>query len=104
MKRKKLTALLLAATMTVSLVLTGCGGNNGTVKEENTQPDAEESSNESAEGTDAEEAAREGGTYTGKDTLVIAESGDCGTLAPTGATVDCRSDINTQLYESLFRF
>ena len=66
MKRKKLTALLLAATMTVSLVLTGCGGNNGTVKEENTQPDAEESSNESAEGTDAEEAAREGGTYTGK--------------------------------------
>ena len=35
MKRKKLTALLLAATMTVSLVLTGCGGNNATVKEEN---------------------------------------------------------------------
>ena len=61
MKRKKLTALLLAATMTVSLVLTGCGGNNGTVKEENTQPAAEESSSESAEGTDEGEDAQESG-------------------------------------------
>lgn len=104
MKKKKLTALLLAVTMTASLVLTGCGGNNGTGNEENAQPAAEENSDDQAESTDAGETSEESEVYTGKDTLVIAEAGDCGTLAPTGATVDCRSDINTQLYESLFRY
>lgn len=43
-------------------------------------------------------------TALAKDSLVIAEEGDCGTLAPTGPTVACRADINNQVYESLFRF
>lgn len=39
-----------------------------------------------------------------KDTLVIAEQADCGTMAPTGATIECRSDICLQVYDGLFRF
>lgn len=49
-------------------------------------------------------AAASGTTAFAKDALVIAEEADCGTLAPTGATVDCRTDINYQVYEGLFRF
>lgn len=39
-----------------------------------------------------------------KDDLVIAEMMDCGTLAPTGPTVEMRSDITYQVYEGLFRY
>ena len=39
-----------------------------------------------------------------KDTLVIAEDVDCGTLAPTGPTISTRTDIYLQVYDGLFRF
>lgn len=80
---KRILATLSALTLTASLA--ACGG----------------SSSSTATGESASSAAA---TATTKDTLVVAEETDCGTMAPVGSTIDCRTDIANQVYNGLFRY
>lgn len=80
---KRILATLSALTLTASLA--ACGG----------------SSSSTATGESARSAAATAAT---KDALVVAEETDCGTMAPVGSTIDCRTDIANQVYNGLFRY